>query len=96
MDATLFAERFSKVVIHELGHALGLSHCETPGCVMRDAEGKISTVDRSAPDSARVAERSWASAEVPLFHWDSCDFDRSLTTFIPPRPIMVPDEGGTR
>jgi archaemetzincin len=43
----LFAERVKKVVIHELGHALGLPHCETPGCVMQDAEGKISTIDRS-------------------------------------------------
>lgn len=47
VDPRLFAERVKKVVIHELGHALGLPHCSTPGCVMRDAEGKISTIDRS-------------------------------------------------
>jgi len=28
------------LVIHELGHALGLKHCETKGCVMRDAKAK--------------------------------------------------------
>ncbi len=47
VDPALFAERVKKVVIHELGHALGLPHCTTPGCVMQDAEGMISTIDRS-------------------------------------------------
>lgn len=47
VDPSLFAERVNKVVIHELGHALGLPHCDTPGCVMHDAEGKISMIDRS-------------------------------------------------
>jgi archaemetzincin len=47
VDPALFAGRVTKVVIHELGHALGLPHCETSGCVMHDAEGKISTIDRS-------------------------------------------------
>lgn len=28
-------ERFSKEVIHELGHTLGLVHCHFPTCVMR-------------------------------------------------------------
>ena len=41
------AARITKVVTHEVGHVLGLSHCPTPGCVMHDALGKIATVDRS-------------------------------------------------
>ena len=34
-------ERFYKVVVHELGHNFGLSHCENAGCYMMDAEGKM-------------------------------------------------------
>lgn len=33
----LLRERFSKVVIHELGHAFGLVHCYHPICVMRSS-----------------------------------------------------------
>ncbi|MBP1224155.1 archaemetzincin [Flavobacterium sp. 1355] len=32
-------EQFYKVVLHELGHTEGLSHCKTKTCLMRDAEG---------------------------------------------------------
>jgi archaemetzincin len=38
-------DRLKKVCIHELGHNLGLKHCETQGCVMMDSKGKVSTVD---------------------------------------------------
>lgn len=31
--------RFSDVAVHELGHTLGMPHCETPFCVMSDAKG---------------------------------------------------------
>ena len=31
--------QFYKVVIHELGHTLGLPHCKDTTCFMRDAEG---------------------------------------------------------
>jgi archaemetzincin len=31
------AERFSKEVVHELGHLFGLIHCHTPNCVMRSS-----------------------------------------------------------
>jgi len=34
-DEELLLQRFTKVVIHELGHAFGLIHCTTPTCVMR-------------------------------------------------------------
>jgi archaemetzincin len=41
----LFTERIKKVVVHELGHNLGLPHCPNKNCVMRDAVEKISTID---------------------------------------------------
>jgi len=40
-------ERLKKVVLHEFGHTLGLPHCEnSETCLMRDANGKVSTVDK--------------------------------------------------
>jgi len=42
-----FIERLKKVCMHELGHNLGLIHCENDGmCVMRDAAETIKTVDQ--------------------------------------------------
>ena len=39
-------ERFKKICIHELGHNLGLHHCENyDKCVMRDAAETIKTID---------------------------------------------------
>ncbi len=37
--------RVVTTAVHEVGHTLGLEHCTEPGCVMRDAEGSIQTVD---------------------------------------------------
>jgi len=36
-DFDLLIDRFSKVIIHELGHAFGLIHCSNPICVMRSS-----------------------------------------------------------
>ncbi|HUW91690.1 MAG TPA: archaemetzincin family Zn-dependent metalloprotease [Bacteroidales bacterium] len=36
-DDGLMAERFSKEVIHELGHTFGLIHCHVSTCVMRSS-----------------------------------------------------------
>lgn len=36
-DKDLILERFSRVVIHELGHMFGLIHCHNPICVMRSS-----------------------------------------------------------
>jgi archaemetzincin len=40
-----FMERLIKVVIHEIGHTFGASHCPGKCCVMEDARGTIKTVD---------------------------------------------------
>lgn len=40
-------ERLAKVVMHEIGHTLGLPHCTSvETCLMRDAGGKVITVDQ--------------------------------------------------
>ncbi len=40
-------ERLIKVVLHELGHNLGLPHCKvSPTCLMADAGGTLAQVDR--------------------------------------------------
>jgi archaemetzincin len=36
-DDKLLLQRFTKEVIHELGHTFGLLHCHTPNCVMRSS-----------------------------------------------------------
>lgn len=36
-DDKLLLQRFTKEVIHELGHTFGLIHCHTPTCVMRSS-----------------------------------------------------------
>ena len=46
----VFRARVEKVANHEVGHTFGLPHCEHAGCLMQDAEGKISTVDSESGD----------------------------------------------
>jgi archaemetzincin len=41
-----YDNRLIKITIHEIGHTLGLNHCDNDNkCVMNDAKGKGSTVD---------------------------------------------------
>jgi archaemetzincin len=36
-NGDLLSRRFTKEIIHELGHLFGLIHCHTPGCVMQSS-----------------------------------------------------------
>jgi archaemetzincin len=38
---------FYKVVIHEIGHSMGLPHCPNKTCFMRDADGKDTTEEET-------------------------------------------------
>jgi archaemetzincin len=40
-----FIERLKKLSVHEMGHNLGLAHCNSELCVMRDAAETIKTID---------------------------------------------------
>jgi archaemetzincin len=48
VDQKKLIDRLRKVCAHEIGHNLGLEHCTSRACVMRDAAEKISTVDQEA------------------------------------------------
>jgi archaemetzincin len=42
-------ERLEKTALHEIGHNLGLSHCDkTPKCMMNDEKGTIQTTDKES------------------------------------------------
>ena len=46
-DRKRYMERFKKTCIHEIGHNLGLPHCESDvKCVMRDAAETVKTIDQ--------------------------------------------------
>ena len=49
-DIPRFHHRLRTVVIHELGHNMGLPHCPTKNCIMNDANERIQTVDNSSDD----------------------------------------------
>jgi len=46
VNENVVKDRLKKVALHEIGHNLGLSHCDNnPHCMMNDAKGTIKQVD---------------------------------------------------
>ncbi|MBO9699762.1 MAG: hypothetical protein J7604_06090 [Sporocytophaga sp.] len=63
----LFVERIKKVSIHELGHNLGLNHCENTLCVMQDAVESIRTTDKAKMDLCSNCKRKLNSSLYQLY-----------------------------
>lgn len=47
-DRSLYKDRFLKIVLHEIGHNLGLKHCPDKDCYMTDAVETIRTIDNAS------------------------------------------------
>lgn len=65
-DRRRLVERAVKVVLHELGHVVGVPHRQDgPACLMNDAGGSVQTVDRAAGVLC-AAERAAAEQALGL------------------------------
>ena len=58
-DESQLRERLRKVAVHEAGHVMGLDHCPHQGCVMRDAESSIATVDEESGEFCADCKTGW-------------------------------------
>jgi archaemetzincin len=50
IDSILFNHRLRTVVIHEIGHNIGLDHCSFDRCIMSDQNAKLSAIDSTGND----------------------------------------------
>jgi archaemetzincin len=58
-----FTLRMKKISLHEIGHNMGLDHCISDRCVMRDAAESISTVDNVDVRLCEEPPRNWPAIE---------------------------------
>lgn len=53
--------RVEIVAAHEVGHMIGLPHCEEQGCFMRDAEGTLDNVDEATGQLGPLCQSALSS-----------------------------------
>lgn len=52
-----YEHRLRTLLLHEIGHNLGLPHCSSPRCIMNDANEQIATVDGGGDDYCLECKR---------------------------------------
>jgi len=65
-------QRLAKVVVHEIGHTLGLPHCPEYGCLMEDGKGTVLTTDHEldfCPQCRKTVGEKLLPSNGPL-PWD--------------------------
>ncbi|MFZ6014024.1 MAG: matrixin family metalloprotease [Bacteroidota bacterium] len=63
-DRENFLSRLKKVALHEIGHNIGLDHCSSTECFMRDAAETITTVDRVGCSLCEICKRNLDSGSL--------------------------------
>ena len=48
IDESIYHARIIKIMLHEIGHNLGLAHCSNKKCFMTDAVESIATIDNES------------------------------------------------
>jgi predicted Zn-dependent protease len=51
-----YKDKLIKVSIHEIGHTLNIPHCNSNKCIMNDAKGKGSNVDKELLDMCNLCK----------------------------------------
>ena len=64
-DAARFQARMLKEAVHELGHTLGLAHCQHPKCVMYFSN-TLADTDRKGADFCAACRARLAALQVDL------------------------------
>lgn len=68
-------ERLAKSAVHEMAHNIGLDHCPTVGCIVRDAEGQVARSDEEFDLCARcrglLKERGMPIPAAPRIPWST-------------------------
>jgi len=56
-DTTLYLSRLRKVILHEVGHNLGLPHCSNDICIMSESNGNIVSLNKAGGDYCENCKR---------------------------------------
>jgi len=54
---TLYFKRLRKVIIHEMGHNLGLAHCQNEKCLMSEKNGNTINLDNGGNDYCQKCKK---------------------------------------
>lgn len=60
-NEAVYKDRFIKIVLHEIGHTLGLKHCPNKSCYMTDAVETIRTIDKASLEMCDACKKKIGS-----------------------------------